>query len=290
MTRIKWTLEKVKEAIKEIHGDVITIDESTFIRVDRKCKFIDKEYGEWETTPNHLIRRKQGHKARGLEKAKNIWLEKYGVDNPTKSKEIIEKRKNTCLERFGAIAPLKNIEVLGKSRATLMSNYGVTIPFKSKEIRDKAENTCLERFGCLHPAQNSEVVRKMETTNMLRYGVKYAMKNHEIATRSAKNVKKSVVLKHWKTGEELVCVSSWEVKVAEHLNANKIEFQWQHETFTMPDERTYRPDLYLTQENKWIEIKGYFRKDAEEKWNWFHKEHLNSELWDKTKLKKLKIL
>ena len=58
----------------------------------------------------------------------------------------------------------------------------------------------------------------------------------------------------------------------------------------MPDGRTYRPDLYLPAEDKWIEIKGYFRADAEEKWNWFHKEYPNSELWNDEKLRKMKII
>jgi hypothetical protein len=58
----------------------------------------------------------------------------------------------------------------------------------------------------------------------------------------------------------------------------------------MPDGRTYRPDLYLTKERKWIEIKGYFYDDAEEKWNWFHETYPNSELWNEKKLKEMRIL
>ena len=58
----------------------------------------------------------------------------------------------------------------------------------------------------------------------------------------------------------------------------------------MPDGKTYRPDLYLFSTRKWIEIKGYFRKDAEEKWNWFQTIKPNSELWNESKLKKMGIL
>jgi hypothetical protein len=53
---------------------------------------------------------------------------------------------------------------------------------------------------------------------------------------------------------------------------------------------TYRPDLFLINENKWIEIKGFFRNDAKAKWDWFQSEHPNSELWDKKKLKEMGIL
>ena len=76
-----------------------------------------------------------------------------------------------------------------------------------------------------------------------------------------------------------------------YLNLNKINFKWQHETFTLANGNTYRPDCYLIDSNIWIEIKGYMRPDALEKWTEFHEIRMkNSELWDKNKLKEMKIL
>ena len=106
----------------------------------------------------------------------------------------------------------------------------------------------------------------------------------------------STILKHWKTDKDLVCQASWEKAVVNYLNNNKINFRWQSKTFKTPflklngENRTYRPDLYLFSTKQWIEIKGYFRGDAQEKWDWFRKEHPNSELWNKEKLKEMKIL
>lgn len=40
----------------------------------------------------------------------------------------------------------------------------------------------------------------------------------------------------------------------------------------------------------WIEIKGYFIKDAQEKWEWFHNTYPNSQLWNKEVLKQKGIL
>jgi hypothetical protein len=54
--------------------------------------------------------------------------------------------------------------------------------------------------------------------------------------------------------------------------------------------KTYRPDLYLAEQDKWVEIKGFFRKDAQDKWDWFHSSYANSELWNKPKLIELEIL
>jgi len=109
-------------------------------------------------------------------------------------------------------------------------------------------------------------------------------------TKRAKSSNNSYILYHWKTGKELVCQALWEKKVVEYLNKNHINFRWQPCSFTMPDGRKYYPDMYLYSSRKWIEIKGYFRKDAIEKWIWFHKEKPNSELWDSNKLKQMGII
>jgi len=107
---------------------------------------------------------------------------------------------------------------------------------------------------------------------------------------SAKNQTNSTILKHWKTGENLICQASYEKAVVKYLNKNKINFRWQSRTFTIHNNKTYRPDMYLFSIKKWIEIKGYFRKDAQEKWDWFHKAHPNSELWNKATLTQMKII
>jgi hypothetical protein len=107
---------------------------------------------------------------------------------------------------------------------------------------------------------------------------------------SAKKMNNAQISQHWKTGESLICVGSYEIKTVHYLNCNKIEYLWQTKKFFLPDNRTYRPDVYLFKENKWIEIKGYFWGDAKEKWDWFHSQYSNSELWDKQKLQAIGIL
>lgn len=113
---------------------------------------------------------------------------------------------------------------------------------------------------------------------------------------ASKKLNNSIVHIHWKTNEEIICVASYEIATVKYLNENKIEFEWQSKKFQTPfltktkKFKTYRPDLYLINEDKWIEIKGYFRDDDKEKWDWFHEKHPNSELWDKKKLKELGIL
>jgi hypothetical protein len=130
-----------------------------------------------------------------------------------------------------------------------------------------AKKTCIEKFGVPNPTQNREIAIKASKSSN-RFSIKF----------------------HWKTNEELVCIASWEPKVIDYLNQNKINYEWQSKVFKMPNGKTYRPDLHLTDQNIWIEIKGYFRKDAKQKWDWFQSYMPNSELWDLKKLKSLKIL
>jgi ribosomal protein S27AE len=108
--------------------------------------------------------------------------------------------------------------------------------------------------------------------------------------QAAKSQNNSFTLYHWKTNEGLVCQASWEKKVVEYFNKNKINFRWQPRSFLMPDGKKYYPDLYLFSTKKWVEIKGYMREHNKVKWDWFHKERPNSELWDSIKLKQMKIL
>jgi hypothetical protein len=131
---------------------------------------------------------------------------------------------------------------------------------------------------------------KSKQTCIKKYGVDSPMKCKEISLQVARSQNNSYISYHWKTGEELVCQASYEYKTTKKLNEICKDYLWQPKAFTMPDGRTYRPDLYLIREDKWVEIKGYFRDKAKEKWEWFHKEYPNSELWDKETLKRMGVL
>ena len=131
---------------------------------------------------------------------------------------------------------------------------------------------------------------KRKNTLLLKYGVDIPAKNKEIALKAARTANQITDLIHWFSKETIPCRGSYEVKVVQYFNQNKIDFNWQPQTFLMPDGKTYTPDCYLPDQDLWIEIKGYMRKDAESKWNWFRKEYPNSELWDKEKLLELKCL
>lgn len=89
--------------------------------------------------------------------------------------------------------------------------------------------------------------------------------------------------------------SSWEIKFAKYLDDNNIN--WLFEPIAFPIiynniNGTYRPDFYIIEEHLYIEIKGWWRGDSESKYNAFKEQYsnLNIEVYDKEKLKKLKVL
>lgn len=337
----RLTIDQVKEKLFKVHGNVITLDGSTYKNTHTKCRFIDKDFGSWFAVPNNVLGG-HGHSKRGNNEVRiNTCLKKYGTKHHLQNKSIFAKQQQTNLESYGVknISELEstkervkqtnlenydvtcvfkspkikekikkaNLEKYGveyisqsagvqeKIKKTNLDKYGVERASQSAEIQEKIKNTNMERYGFDYATQSECIKEKTKKTNIERYGVEYTSQNRTLALKMARGANSSKILYHWKSKQEIVCVGSYEVRVIEYLNLNHTEYSWQPKVFIMPPglngkQKTYRPDLYLENENKWIEIKGYFRKDAREKWEWFTSQHTNSELWDKAKLKEMKII
>lgn len=110
-------------------------------------------------------------------KQKRIFLDKYGVENPSLVKEIQEKRKETFKQKYGVDNPFLLEEIQEKKKNTLMKNYGVDNPMKSTVIQDKAKKTCLNKYGCEYSFQNENVKDKCKQTWLSKYGVDNASKS-----------------------------------------------------------------------------------------------------------------
>lgn len=309
---IDQKIEKYKKQIDSHNNADIEVDWSTFTNRSSKIRVIDRDYGEWWTTVSSLI---DGitHPKRHTEKVKKTCMEKYGVDSTSKlqdtkekmkqtikdkygvdfyaqSAEYKEQYKNTCLEKYGVEHYFASEEAHDKLRDLSLARFGVEHPFQSEEVKEKIRDTCREKYGVEWTGSIPGVKEKREATCLRKYGFKTASQNAKIALKAAKSVNYTKIKTHWKTNEELVCQGSYEAKVVDYLNNNKINYLWQPETFTLSNGSTYRPDLYLIDEDKWIEIKGYFREDAKIKWALFTAIYTNSELWDANLLKTMEIL
>jgi len=155
--------------------------------------------------------------------------------------------------------------------------------------QEKVRQTFLKKYGVDNPQKNKSIQEKTKQTLLKKYGVEHALQYKEFADKAARKINDPSIFHHWKTNEEIICQGSYEKKAVQHLNQNKIDFDWQI-PFTLPNGKVYIVDLYLKESKTYVEIKGYFRKDAWEKWNLFLSMHPSSQLWDRNKLKELKIL
>jgi very-short-patch-repair endonuclease len=79
-----------------------------------------------------------GHSNRSPEvklKKAQMFLKKYGVDNPSKLKEIKEKKEETNLKKFGTKYASQNSDVKEQLKQKWMEKYGVDNPSKLPEIK-----------------------------------------------------------------------------------------------------------------------------------------------------------
>jgi hypothetical protein len=122
-----------------------------------------------------------------LEIYKATCINKYGVDNASKSALVIDKikesrklidygsinikSKETFLKKWGVDNPSKLEHVKKKKEKTNIDNWGVSNPFKSESIKDKIRKTNIEKYGYYHPVMSINVKNKIKNTNIERWGV-----------------------------------------------------------------------------------------------------------------------
>lgn len=360
----KLSIEEVRERIKKVHGDTVTLDESTYKNTKTKCKFNNKRRGDFWCSAENVIngatmsRRltiEDCHKAAELKNGKFLskeyktakvkylwecenghqweatffsirqgaWCSKcYFESNRLGIEDCIEKAKErsgkflsdeyvnldtvylweceyghqwetkystikaghwcpVCHEIRKLIPLEKYIELAESRGGKFLSRPKILNCKKKYEWKCDKGHTFEMKYHAVSRGRWCPVCgpEKQKRTMMERYGVTNPMQVPELALKAAKSANQITVIPHWRTGDDVNCRASYEIRTVQYFNENKISFDWQPETFMMPDGHTYTPDCYLPDENLWIEIKGYFRPDAKIKWLWFHKEYPNSELW-----------
>jgi hypothetical protein len=276
----KYTASEIQAKLP----DFIALDESTYVNTHTPALFIDKEYGPWWTRYND-IQSGYMHKRRGY--AKNTQRSKFSAE---KAQSMLPEY--ITLDASTYIDSQKKATFIDKDYGSWQTSlsailYGYEHP---KRGRYKQDQTCLAKFGTTCPLANPEVKRRVKKTIKERYGVENPQQNYDIALQTAKHAQNRSITYHWRTRDQVVCIASYEAKVVRYLNLHRIDYLWQPQIFHLSNGQTYRPDLFLIDEQKWIEIKGYFRDSAKIKWALFTQDYPNSELWNEAKLKSMGIL
>jgi len=90
--------------------------------------------------------------------------------------------------------------------------------------------------------------------------------------RKIKNFKSKYKWYYIYNGHKFLCRSSYEALYINHLIQNKIAFLYEPKLFRVSPYLWYLPDLYIPQNDLYIEIKGWFSKEAKEKVRLFKKQ------------------
>jgi len=262
-------LEKIKQNLKKNRGDGITIDESTYKNTNTKCIFIDEDYGPWPARPTDVINKRESHPKRAQQQR---------IKTSTLDVETIKER----------IKQLKG-DVLIIDESTYI-NTKTKCRFIDKDFPNdewwETPNNILSK-NCDHPKKRAG---KIAQTCFENYGVKNPQQNKEIHLKTTRSQNKHTIKHNWETGEEIDCQAGWEPLVVDHWNEDKERFRWQIPFENKEKGYVYFVDAYLPDKDIYIEIKGRKFEKGMKKWEWFHKEHPNSELWDEKKLKSLGLL
>ena len=117
-------------------------------------------------------------------KAKETFLQKYGVDNPAKSKEVLAKIQKTNLERYGVEYSAQSDIVNEKVKTTNLKKYGVEYSFQAEEVKEKIKATNLERYGVDNPSKSDIIKDRIVESNRKNLGVDYPMQSKEVMDKS----------------------------------------------------------------------------------------------------------
>lgn len=98
-------------------------------------------------------------------KRKLFNLEKYGSACNLQNPLIKEKSIKTMRERYGVDNASKSMQLLEKKRLNNLHKYGVDFPLQLNSIKEKIKETNLKKYGVSNAAKNEEIKKKIEFTN-----------------------------------------------------------------------------------------------------------------------------
>ncbi len=165
-------------------GDVIEVDikdvsygYNGLVEVSCDNCFLDKSisYKDYYKSTNGLVDKYFCTKCKHIKSIKTN-INKYGVDNPSKSEYVKLKKRETVYKKFGVDNPFQNDGVKDKIKKTNLEKYGVEYSIQSETIRNKSEETYLEKYGNKHSSQTDIVKEKVRKSKFRKTLERYSEK------------------------------------------------------------------------------------------------------------------
>lgn len=222
-------------------------------------RYGDAKYNNVNKQKETLANLDKNVKIERVNKQKNTLLERYGVDNPSKSQMFIDKIAQTKLEKYGNAKynnskqnkiTLKerygdeNYNNREKSKETSLRKYNSTNIFNSKRFRKHM----LEKYGVTsykHSDEYNEKIKHKEYFDIIN------QKRYESMLKSGNfNGNSKIII----DGKEYKC-SSYELNFYnKYLSKYDVKFQYKSEKYP------WKCDFYIPEFDLYIEING----------NWTH--------------------
>lgn len=243
-----------------------------------------------------------------VKKRKQTCLEKYGVDNPAKTKEFHEKRLATMVEKYGSKVSAKARESVRaragalntKGRETLFKNHGVSNPSQLVDHREKCKASLTENYG-VDNYYRSEIFKEKQLINRdLKWNavIPDSITIHSIVEPELpgfENPNPRITIECHTCGNTEVLPTEtlkWRVATVKTpcrtcggLNKGSkdegaiAEFIAQHTTIIRNDRTIIRPmeiDIYLPEHKIGVEYHGLFWHSEPRKGRTYHQEKLNA--------------
>ena len=114
-------------------------------------------------------------------------LERYGNENPIKSKAVCERIKQTNLERYGVEYACQSESSKEKRKQTCRARYGCDYVMQSDEFKKKSKETMKQKYGGENTLSSPMLMEKVKETMKKRYRAEYAIQNEQIKETRRKN-------------------------------------------------------------------------------------------------------
>lgn len=264
-----WLLQKLKETYGELsNNELLYLGVNPNINPvcpkGKRKKFVDKKIGYRDfcgsgkscqcylefARENRIVSVKnqtEEQKENRLEKFKNTMKEKYGVENPMKSKDLIEKRDETILKKYG----VPNI-LLTEENQTKKN---------SKKAKEKRSRTLYDKYGVSHHKYihlGPEVEKIIKSKDELKETI---LKNNSNTTKiiTSLGIDRTSFLNHYNksglnTEVYLNRSSSIEITLIELIQKNKLTFIGNARKIIPP----YEIDIFLPDYNLGFELHGLY--------------------------------
>ena len=167
------------ERAKKVHGDRYDYGNVDYVNTSTKILIKCNQCGNafWQRPDNHLQGKGCSNSACVDKRKKEVFLNKYGVNNPMKLDYFKEKSKRTSLRRYGVEHPMKSELIKDRLKKANVKKYGVDNPARLDFFKNKVRSTCMKKYNSPYFMGTDEFFEKSRKTLLDKYGTSHQMKS-----------------------------------------------------------------------------------------------------------------